>query len=160
MNKKFKSVAFDGNNGEFKIQIPTEWIASEEEWSNDYSYVLHAGVGEDETNDFYVFIIFKKKLSDKDLNVEIEQSVEQSVGRMSNRILIQDSSVLVQGLKRRLLHFGIIDNDGVVIQEEIDVFIPFTEKEYYVFSAIKMNSNVKYKDFGIMISIVKSFKFK
>jgi hypothetical protein len=160
MNKKFKSVTFEGNNGGFKIQIPTVWIVGEEESSNDYSYFLQAGVGEHEASDFYVFAILKAKLSEKDLNCEIDQRVQQSLGRIANLILIRESSVLIQGIKRRLIHFGYVDSEGALIQEEIDVFIPVSDTEYYVFTAIKMNSNVIYKDFELMISIVKSFKIR
>lgn len=157
---KYFSIEFKPNNGEFSIYLPKDWYKNEDSFNSDtLLYILESGPKSLNDNGNHSIVIFKMNLSKGNINNEFDLLIDAYTKSASNIELIEKSKIRIGDIDVKSAHLKFVHNEEIT-QEEIDIFIPISNKEYYYIALVSDKNEHIESNFGMMLQIVKSFKLK
>ena len=158
---KFGKSKFTSSNGEFSIMLPKgDWFVNEDTVNSDtLLYIMESGQKELSKHNFMVFGIAKSKVIHGNIDTEFDTVIQEFLGRVSNLNLIEKSNLKIGTVEAKTAHLA-YEYEDKVIQEEIDIFIPYGQNQYYYLSMISNKNEHLDNNFGMLLECAKTFKLE
>lgn len=154
---KFAKTIFTSNNNEFTISLPKEWQVNEDPVHSDtLLYVLETG---DPGKDFVVFVVYKMNVISGSIDTEFDHMIKRMTDTYYNVHLIEKSEININQVP---VHAVLLRHelDNGPAQDEIDIFYPISENQYYYFGMISDINESTLDNMSMMIECAKSFRLK
>lgn len=152
---KFMKQKFTASNGEFSISLPKNWQVKEE--NNDTDRLLYTLETHSPYSGIVIMSIMKMNIIHGSIDTEFDKICNEAIKKSSNIQLINNSTIEIDNVVAKTKHLK-YENDGKVAQEEIDVFIPINDNQYYFIGLISDKDEKIDLNFGMMLDCVQSFK--
>lgn len=154
---KIAKKKFTSNNGEFSISLPHDWYVNEDPIVSDT--VLYIMESSSTSHEILGIGIAKMNLIFNNIDNEFDEVIKKVTTQASNVKLVEKSQLKIKERTARtaLLSY---EQDGSIIQEEIYVFIPINDSQYYHIGLVCDKNEKSEHNFGMMIGCVKSFNLE
>jgi hypothetical protein len=146
---------FNANNGEYSILLPEDWDVNEDPIVSDtLLYVMETGSS---NTSLVAMGIMKMNVIYGNIDDEFDNVIKEMTTRASNVKLVEKSHLKI-GNKMAQAALLTYEFDGKIIQEEIDIFIPINDAQYYSIGLICDKNKKTEHHFGMMIDCAKTFE--
>ncbi len=146
---------FTANNGEYSILLPHDWKVNEDPIVSDTVLYVMETVSSDTT--LVAMGIMKMNVIYGNIDNEFDKLIKEMTTRASNVKLVEKSQLKI-GDKVAQTALLTYDHDGKIIQEEIDIFIPINDTQYYNIGLVCDKNEKTEHHFGMMIGCARTFK--
>lgn len=146
---------FTANNGEYSILLPHDWKVNEDPIVSDtVLYVMDTGSSD---TTFVAMGIMKMNVIYGNIDNEFDKLIKEMTTRTTNVKLVEKSQLKIGDIMAQtsLLTYK---HEGKINQEEIDIFLPINDTQYYYIALICDKNEKTQQHFGMMIGCAKTFK--
>ena len=146
---------FTANNGEFSISLPHDWKVNEDPIESDtVLYILETGSS---NTSLEAMVVAKMNVIYGNIDDEFDKLIKKMINRVSNLKLVEKSHLKI-GDKMAQTALLTYEDDGKITQEEIDIFIPINDTQYYTIGLVCDKNDETEHNFGMMFGCAKTFK--
>lgn len=146
---------FIANNGEYSILLPHDWKVNEDPIVSDtVLYVMETGSSD---TTLVAMGIMKMNVIYGNIDEEFDKFIKEMTNRASNVKLVEKSNLKI-GNKLAQTALLTYEHEGKIIQEEIDIFVPINDTQYYNIGLVCDKNEKTQHHFGMMIGCAKTFK--
>lgn len=147
---------FEANNDEFTMLFPKGWFINEDPIDSDT--VLYVMEGGTKDTNFVGFGIAKMNAIHGKTNDEFDKLLNKMTDRFSNVELIERSEMKIGNKNAQTALLTYYDLDQNALQEEIIIFVPLNDTQYYQM-VLGCDRNEKTQHhLGLMIDCAKTFQ--